>query len=92
MLEVSDRVEGPVAPVRLHRDPGRDSDAVRDRGVGDHDVGLADVLRWQRLPAGSLVQNQSMTFIAKKLLSDPCHLPVTTIQDMPTSKRLTLME
>ena len=44
MFEVPDRVEGSVASVGLDGDASRDSDAVRDWSVGDHDVRLADVL------------------------------------------------
>ena len=54
MLEVSDRVKGSVAAVRLHRHAGRDPDRIGDRGVRHHDVGLADVLRWQSLPVCGL--------------------------------------
>ena len=44
VFEVPDRVEGSVASVGLDGDASRDSDAVRDWSVGDHDVRLADVL------------------------------------------------
>ena len=61
VFQISNGVWCPVASVSLDRNPSRYSDAVRDGGVGHHDVGLTDVLRWQRLPVCGLQWGFSKT-------------------------------